>query len=182
MRIILILICFLLMGCTSLEGPYIVDRVIDGDTLQLNTGERIRFSGINTPEISSGACYAEEAKLFVKDLVEGEEIYLERDFINEDKYGRSLRYVHYKGSNLNFILIEEGYAKIYDDFKESTKYYEKILDLEERAKISQKGLWKCKGIIEGETYSTEKNLLSIGKIIILILLFLIYIFLNTMLS
>ena len=49
-----------------IEGPFIVTRVIDGDTIEINNSYKIRLSGINTPEI--GECYYQEAKEFLSKL------------------------------------------------------------------------------------------------------------------
>ena len=178
-ELILIMI-FLLTGCTNLEGPFTVQEVIDGDTIKLEDSRKIRFSGINTPELSKNECYAKEAKNFILEL-EGKEVYLEEDFVDKDKYGRYLRYVHYKNINLNFLLIEEGYAKSYDQFKESTKYSEEIKELEEKAKLDIKGLWTCDYEEEKDSEVLSKKLFNWKKGILISLLSILYIFLNTML-
>ena len=59
------------------EGPYEVTYVVDGDTLDVNISERIRMSGINTPE--TGECYYQEAKDRLTELTLGKEVYLEPD-------------------------------------------------------------------------------------------------------
>ncbi|MBT3985700.1 thermonuclease [archaeon] len=137
MRKILILLLLFLSACTPLEGPYLVTNVIDGDTLDIETGDRIRLSGINTPETDE--CYYSEAKEALSDLVLGKEVYLERDVDNRGKYGRLLRYIHLDGNMINAYLVQEGYAKVYDKYNATTKYYLDLKELENK----DKGLWLC---------------------------------------
>ena len=69
MKIKLIFLLFLLSGCSSyaMEGPYTVTYVVDGDTLDVY--ERVRLSGINTPETDE--CYYQEAKDRLTELTLG---------------------------------------------------------------------------------------------------------------
>lgn len=168
MKKYLIFLVLIFIGCTqNLEGPYLVKEVIDGDTIRLETGTKVRLLGINTPEISSKDCYALEAKNFLKNLVENEEIHLEYDFEDRDKYGRSLRYVYFKGQNVNLILVEEGYAKKYFLSNEDLKYRKKISLLEEGAKIKKKGLWNCYKYSKGFTEIVKKDKFQIKDFLIL---------------
>lgn len=135
----------MLVGCSpELTGTYEVVKVIDGDTVDLDNGVRIRFSGINTPEISKGDCYAKEAKAFLSDLILNKEVYLEKDFAAKDIYGRSLKYVYFKNVNINLLLVEEGYAEVFAVFSNTT-YYEELVELENEARKENKGLWSCDG-------------------------------------
>ena len=58
----------------STEKTYLVTRVIDGDTIVLENGERVRYIGIDTPEISQNECFALEAKKKNEELVLGKSI------------------------------------------------------------------------------------------------------------
>lgn len=137
------------------EGPYIVTYVVDGDTIDLDNGDRVRFSGINTPE--TGECYYEEAKKALANLVLGQEVSLEKDLTDEGKYGRKLRYVYYEGESVNEYLVREGYAKVYDKYNESTKRYPELKEVEAEAIGLKKGLWSCVDPKEGCLYVASKN-------------------------
>ena len=69
----------------------IVTRVIDGDTIELECGERVRFIGIDAPEI--GEPGADEATLFVREHVYGQTVWLEADGDDRDRFGRLRRYI-----------------------------------------------------------------------------------------
>src|SRR3989344_8163920 len=93
----------------------IVKRVIDGDTIELESGERVRLLGINTPE--KGEWLYEEAKEFLNDSIFNKSVFLEQCRENKDLYGRSLRYIFIESNDsknekksVNEQLIENGYA------------------------------------------------------------------------
>lgn len=145
-RIICVFLVFLLIGCSGgvrevREGPFRVVKVIDGDTIELNNSERVRFSGINTPE--KGECYYQEAKDILKSVILDKEVYLEKDRTDKGKYGRLLRYVYYNGVLVNAFLVERGYAKVYDKYSYDTKKYEELKEKEDVAKEGVLGVWGC---------------------------------------
>ncbi|MDP2909178.1 MAG: thermonuclease family protein [Nanoarchaeota archaeon] len=153
--VFLLLILALISGCTSLEGPFKVTRVIDGDTIELNNFQKVRFSGINTPE--TGECYYQEAKARLGELLLGKDVMLEKDKTNIDKYDRELRYVYVNGLMTNSIMVEEGYARVFDKYKDDTKKYEELKKIEETAKSKKLGVWGCEEKKEECLYVGSKN-------------------------
>src|SRR3954447_12250113 len=75
-----------------------VQRVVDGDTVVLAGGERVRYIGVDTPEsVKPGTpvqCFAEAASHFNTRLIEGERVRLRFDAERRDRYGRLLAYVY----------------------------------------------------------------------------------------
>jgi micrococcal nuclease len=132
----IILAVFLLLSSCS----YHATEVIDGDTIKTEIGT-IRFSGINTPE--KGECYYEEAKEKTKELVLHKQIKLEGDYVEEDEFGRKLRYIYVEQTFVNGLLVEEGYARVFDVYNKTTKRYNELKVLEEKAKSENKGIWNC---------------------------------------
>ena len=90
----------------------VVTRIVDGDTVELETGETLRFLMVDTPETTSGAtdCYGQEAKAYTTSLLLDQEVTLEYDVECEDRYGRLLAYVSVAGREINTLLVERGYA------------------------------------------------------------------------
>jgi micrococcal nuclease len=95
----------------------VVERVVDGDTIVLRGGERIRYIGVDTPEsVKPGTpvqCFAKAASRENERLVEGRRVRLTYDVERRDRYGRTLAYVHRDdGSGLfvNAELVRGGYA------------------------------------------------------------------------
>ena len=88
-----------------------VDRVIDGDTIDVSGGRRVRLIGINTPE--QGEYLYDEATAFTRDLLEGKDVGLEPGTETIDQFDRELHYV-WIGDNLaNYEIIRAGFANRY---------------------------------------------------------------------
>lgn len=86
-------------------------KVVDGDTIELDDGEKVRFVGVNTPERGVEGYIA--SKNFVQKLCLNKEVGLDiDDSKHNDKYGRTLAVVIVDGKNLNEMLLKEGLAEI----------------------------------------------------------------------
>lgn len=125
--------------CPDSQNKAIVTKVIDGDTLDIQDGTRVRMLGINTPE--KGQSYFEEATDRLKELVLEKEVCLERDKSDKGKYGRLLRHVFIDGKNVNLLLVREGYANVYF-VSPDTKYSEEFEEAEALARNEGLGIWK----------------------------------------
>jgi len=91
-----------------------IERVTDGDTINLDGLGKVRLIGIDTPEVYGGVeCYGREASEFTKDLLPpGRRVYYELGVEDRDRYGRALAYVWlHDGRFLNRVLVERGYAQ-----------------------------------------------------------------------
>ena len=136
----------------------LVKRVVDGDTLQLVSGERVRLIGIDTPEIhESSKLYRDSQRTrqdiqtikelgrrafeFTKKLVEGERVSLEFDVEKHDKYGRILAYVYLKdGTFVNAEIVKQGYASLMT-IPPNVKYADLFRRLYQEARMNKRGLW-----------------------------------------
>ncbi len=86
-----------------------ITNVVDGDTVDLSTGERVRIIGIDTPE--HGQCGFQEAAVALDAMTSGRSVVVTpgaRD--NQDKYGRILRYIDVDGTDVGLALIQRGLA------------------------------------------------------------------------
>ena len=120
-----------------------VSRVIDGDTIELSNGTKVRYIGIDTPEIGSKPeCWANEAKEANKKLVLHKTVRLEKDVSETDRYGRLLRYVYADEIFVNAWLVDQGYA-VAASFPPDVAYQNYFSELERRARESEKGLWSA---------------------------------------
>ncbi len=141
-------------GCTDTNGltdglrpestGILVKRVIDGDTIELSTGQRVRYLGVDTPETVHPdkpiECYGPEASAANRTLVEGKRVQLETDISDRDKYGRLLRYVSVDGQDVAAKLIREGYAYVYSR-KPDIARLKTYAALERAAREARVGLW-----------------------------------------
>ncbi|MDO8638652.1 MAG: thermonuclease family protein [Candidatus Daviesbacteria bacterium] len=134
------------------ETGVFVTRVVDGDTIEIEGGQKVRYIGIDTPETvdprRAVGCFGKEASNKNKELVEGKMVILEKDITNVDKYGRLLRYVYLKQADgtllfVNDYLVREGYAKNYT-YPPDVKFNAQFLEAEREAREQNRGLWnKC---------------------------------------
>jgi len=85
-----------------------VVHVVDGDTLDVAGGRRVRLSGIDTPEV--GECGYERASTALARLTMGHRVTLVRSGDDRDRYGRLLRYVDVAGVDAGLRLIQRGLA------------------------------------------------------------------------
>ena len=132
-----------------------VDRIIDGDTVDVNIGgrvERVRLLGIDTPESVARTvpdqCFGAEASLALAELIPpGTELDLSRDLEARDRYGRLLLYLHRRSDGLfvNQWMVESGYAETLSYEPNTT--YRSILNRAQRTAIANGvGLWaQCDG-------------------------------------
>jgi len=125
---------------------YEVRWVDDGDTIVLTDGKRIRYIGINTPEVESEYSKAEpfgnEAREFNRELVYLKKVRLEFDNEKYDQYGRLLAYVFLPdGTFVNNAMITAGYAYCLPKMP-NVKYEELFLKSQQNAMLSNKGIWQ----------------------------------------
>ncbi len=122
-----------------------VERVIDGDTIVLNGGERVRLIGVDTPETVHPSkpveYYGKEASAFTRRTVEGKRVRLEYEpGARTDRYGRTLAYIYTDGGDLlNQEIIEGGYGNAYTRFPFSKM--EEFRAAEREAREAGRGLW-----------------------------------------
>lgn len=137
----------------------LVTRAVDGDTLQLETGERVRLIGIDTPEMhESDKLYRDSDRSkqdietikamgrqsyeFTKRLVEGKRVSLEFDVEKLDRYKRTLAYVYLKdGTFVNAEIVKQGYASLMT-YPPNVKYADLFTKLYREARENNRGLWK----------------------------------------
>jgi len=122
-----------------------VKKVLDGDTVILENGERLRYVSIDTPELHTSKnvlyIFAFSAYKLNKKLVEGKTFYLELSFRKRDKYRRLLGELYFEnGTSVSEIIIKEGLAFVCY-YPGSSKYYKKYLPLQRKALKERKGIF-----------------------------------------
>ncbi|MBM3231992.1 hypothetical protein FJZ21_01280 [Candidatus Pacearchaeota archaeon] len=157
-----------------------ISRVLDGDTVELSDGRKIRLLNINTPE--KEVSYSELGKDYLSSF---KEVELESDGL--DRYQRTLGRLYYQETYINLEIVRRGYAhsylvsdkeeKLFDDAEEYARKnelniwdrsefydclkveinkYDEYLDVEESCKINFKG-WSIKDE-STKTYSFEEDI------------------------
>lgn len=131
------IIVFFTLSC--LPKTVSVSKVIDGDTIVLFTGEKIRYIGINAPEM--GMPFYSEAKKENEDLVLGKNVSIEYDREKRDQHGRVLAYVFVGRIFVNYELLRKGLVFLYRD-ENNRKHRKLLLEAEEEARENRRNLWK----------------------------------------
>lgn len=136
------------------DGSVKVTRIIDGDTIEIEGGERVRYIGIDTPETVDPRkpvqCFGVEASKKNKELIEGQMVRLEKDITDRDKYNRLLRYVWVGDTFVNLELVKQGFAQSYS-YPPDIKYQDQIVAAQQQAREVKRGLW---GACPAETKTT----------------------------
>ena len=132
----------------GLDGPYPVDRVVDGDTIVVlmnGTEEKIRLIGVDTPESvhpdpDRNVPYGKVAADYTRSRLLGQQVYLEYDVETRDKYGRILAYVWIGDEMFNRTLLSEGHAML-ATFPPNVRYVDEFTVLQAEAREAGRGLW-----------------------------------------
>ena len=127
-------------------GFYHVKKVYDGDTVELEDGRKIRFLGINAPEIQHKDKMAEaggeEAKAWLINKLQGTRVRLEFDVEKTDKYGRTLAYLFTeKKEHINVSLVKEGLASI-SIYPPNLLYVNELVAAGNKAEQDNLGVWQ----------------------------------------
>lgn len=125
-------------------GDFFVEHVIDGDTVVIEGGERVRYIGIDTPE--EGEPFYGEAKERNLSLVGGKRVrFVFCEAEKRDKYGRLLAWVYTDGGvSVNRTLVEEGLARKFPVPPCGLLRYKEFKKAEEEARAKKLGLWALK--------------------------------------
>ncbi len=120
-------------------------HVIDGDTLALAGGARVRLAQIDTPEKYGHAeCYGARASVRLTQFIpSGSRLRLVRDpaLDDRDRYGRLVRYVYAGSTNVNVAMVRAGAASVW--FYEGVEgaYSRDLLRAVRSARRAQRGVW-----------------------------------------
>ncbi|MGD1971232.1 MAG: thermonuclease family protein [Desulfobacterales bacterium] len=122
-----------------------VKWIVDGDTIVLVKGVKVRYIGINAPELARddhvAEPYAEEAKRFNDRLVKQKKVRLEFDVEPNDRFQRRLAYVFLEdGTFVNAEMLSQGYAYVLY-IRPNVKYHATLLAAQRAAMSGKRGIW-----------------------------------------
>ena len=130
-----------------------IRRVVDGDTVELEDGRKVRMLNMDTPETvkpnTPVMCYGKEASDFSKKHLTDKVVQLVSDKEPNDQYGRALRLIFLEGRDVtkvdqsyNAELVRNGMARV-KDYKPNTTFSRELRAVESEARNSKLGLWSC---------------------------------------
>jgi micrococcal nuclease len=140
---------------TSSIEEVVVNRVVDGDTIELRDGRKIRLLNIDTPETvkpnTPVMCYGKEAKARMVELVDKKTVWLTYDKEKQDKYGRTLAFIYTERdsasnqkveASANFLMIKSGLARAVF-YPPNTTYKREFTSINQLAVDQKAGIWKA---------------------------------------
>ena len=160
--LLVLLACGLFLPLVYSESASVLVRwVDDGDTIVLSGGERVRYLGIDAPEVAHNdkpaEPFGEEATAFNKKLVQGRRIKLELGEQQRDHYGRLLAFVFLEdGTLVNGELVRQGYAHLLRK-QPKLPYWERLLTLQRQALKEKRGMWSLPVVQPEKFYIGNKH-------------------------
>ncbi len=127
------------------EMASFVAEIVDGDTLRLGDGARVRLVQVDAPE-AEGECYGRQAARALEALLPtGTQVRVVADptLDRVDRYGRLLAYVYRDGVNVNLELVRRGAAAPYFYRGERGRLAGKLLSAARQARAEGRGLWSA---------------------------------------
>jgi len=138
----------------------VVRKALDGDTVELVSGERVRYLGIDTPELYRHVGtewvlrpepYAKEALAYNQRAVEGRVVRLEFDAERRDRFRRTLAYVYQGERFINAELVARGLARPLT-IPPNTRFAGLFASLARDARVARLGLWS----VERDAHPTQE--------------------------
>jgi len=130
-------------------GAHHIARVIDGDTLLLTNGARVRLLGVDTPETVKRGCpvqaWGPEATAFTRQFVSKGYVRLQFDRERVDRHGRFLAYVWVDQRMLNDELVRAGLARAEPWYRYADAMKRRFRRSEAEAKAARRGIWSAVG-------------------------------------
>lgn len=139
------------LACPADAEAAVVTDAHDGDTITLEDGRKVRYIGLDTPELMGKASTVDEpgsheATDRNKQLVVGRKVRLEYDVEKQDRFGRTLAYVWIQDASgkdlmVNEVLLREGMGSVFP-FAETHRYAEVFGKAQAAARRAAVGIWK----------------------------------------
>jgi micrococcal nuclease len=138
------LILALFLAPASKADAQLVTRVVDGDTLIVQSVGRVRLIGVDTPETVDPRrpvqFFGKEASAFTSRMAQDKVVRLDFDVERTDRFGRTLAYVYLPdGTSLNAEIVKQGYGHAYTQFP--FRYSAEFQGYERDAREASLGLW-----------------------------------------
>ena len=125
----------------------VVRSVLDGDTIHLDDGRKIRLIGINTPELERDQmppqAYAGQARAFLQNTIasDGRRVGLRLGETRYDRHERTLAHVFTPdGDNVQAMLLQQGFAQAIA-YPPNTAFADCYAQQERMARCANTGIW-----------------------------------------
>lgn len=136
----MLLLLLALVGCSNPFQYKVVSKVLDGDTIELNTGERVRLACIDAPELSQPLGIM--SRNWLNDMINESDRLVSLESIGRDKWGRNISVVRLKRKIANVEMVSIGMAYGYTRYANQCPVWNQIERVENRARKEQLGVWQ----------------------------------------
>jgi micrococcal nuclease len=141
-------------------------KVVDGDTMDVSfkdgdkdKKETIRLLLVDTPEtVAPGKPiqpFGPEASAFAKETLSGNDVKLEIDVSERDKYGRLLCYLYVGDRMFNEMLLEKGLARVAYIYPPNIKYVDQFKNIQKKSQLSGAGIWSIENYAQEDGFHAE---------------------------
>ena len=138
----------LLLGSVAAAERWSVQArwVPDGDTIYLDSGQKIRLKGVDAPEMGSDShpeqLFARESRAYLWRLVKGARLTVLTKGLEADRFGRIVALVELPdGRSVNEVMVEQGFAFVFPHSKQKDRSEQRLLSCQRRAMNQQRGFW-----------------------------------------
>ncbi len=120
-----------------------VVNIVDGDTVDLESGVRIRMLLVDTPETTGGKtdCYGQQAKAYTSMQLLNKDVTIAYDSVCLDRFGRTLAYLSVGSAEHNRALVEKGFACMLYVAPDGQSRKAEFEEYQSIAKTNRTGLW-----------------------------------------
>lgn len=137
---------YVFLSLTALADSFEIATVIDGDTLHLRDGRKVRILAIDAPELNPdnplpAEPFALEAKNHLEKLTQNKKCHLTYGGRRSDRHGRILAHLWCDDQLISRLMVKEGLARVYS-FADNTNHVKELLILENQARTHNKALWQ----------------------------------------
>lgn len=141
---ILCLICITVLPSFA-DTVHTVTTVIDGDTVVLENGRKVRIAFIDTPELGykkrKQQYFSIRAKIFITNIVSGQNVTLQK-ITAKDRYKRLVAIVTLRdGQDVGALLVRKGMAFVYPHGVKHQSYIDELGKMQKKAMDERAGMW-----------------------------------------
>lgn len=125
----------------------VIRLVLDGDTVETSSGERVRLLGIDAPEVAHddqpSQPWGDQSTNWLSSVLMSKRVLLKFDGEPRDRYGRTLAWIYLADGRLvNLMSLESGHARLLDRFGLPAALENDLRDAQARAQVRRLGVWK----------------------------------------
>lgn len=168
---LLLISTLLIVGCGAVPAvqapavkgiPAKITRVVDGDTMKVSLDDKeetIRLLLVDTPETvhpnKEVQPFGPEASAFAKKLLTDQDVVLEFDVSERDRYGRLLVYLWIGDRMFNELLLEQGLARVAYVYPPDIRHVDRFREIQKTAQLAGIGIWSIENYAQEDGFQEE---------------------------